>query len=99
MGDTHTVVLFGVAVLVAGLVGLLAVLGGIPGRSTTSSSPSSIETASIQEVDESIRRVLTDFGRAFPSDSGSPRELADEVVRVLIRHGAASRASTMSPPG
>ncbi|HXV70978.1 MAG TPA: hypothetical protein VEB69_06195 [Acidimicrobiia bacterium] len=93
MDVDRSVALFGAAVLIAGLVALNGSLnsGDVPPIASEPSFVTQPEMAST--LDDSVERVLA----AAPSDllaAGASRDLAPEIVRVLVSHGAAFPTDT-----
>jgi len=88
MDVDRNVALFGAAVLIAGLVALNGTLSSedVPPVAADRSLVTQPEMNST--LDDAVVRVLA----ATPSDllaAGASRDLAPEIVRVLVSHGAA----------
>lgn len=95
MPASNSIALFGGAVLITGLVGLLSVVaaeGGSPVPAIPSPEPL-VSVAATHEIDWSIRRVLAAFDVAISDTDGA---LPEEIVQVLIAHGVAGRTSAGS---
>ncbi|MFZ0014494.1 MAG: hypothetical protein WAL25_10325 [Acidimicrobiia bacterium] len=97
MSQGNTLTLFGIAVLIAGLLGFSAVTAGVDetaGDATTPVVAAVTLTPPVTSIEaptlgESIRRILAEGAMPGGLAAGDVDQLPETVVRVLIEQGAA----------